>query len=184
MDDYSELVYALQQNAEGKANKLLEEVMYRLKDYLKVVLNASESEAEECTQQVFINVFEQIKRDNINDEKYIFRYMIRACRHEYFRITKENKRYQYPVDDYSEHLTAPAQQLERLMEEDRQRALRDCFRQLSEENQTFIEYFFENPDSSGKQASQYFSISNSSARAKKSRILKELNLCVTKKIED
>jgi RNA polymerase sigma factor (sigma-70 family) len=179
--DYSELVFALQQNKEGKANELLEELLYRLKDYLKVVMNATDSEAEECTQQAFLNVYEQIKKDNIKQEKYIFSYMIRACRHEYFRLSKDQHRFNNPVEDHPGHLVEPAEQVENLMDKDRQRILEECLEELREKSRTFIEYFIDKPDSSTKEAAKYFDISGANVRTKKSRILSRLHHCFKRK---
>ncbi|HEX6983218.1 MAG TPA: sigma-70 family RNA polymerase sigma factor [Balneolaceae bacterium] len=183
VEDYSELVHALRENKKGKANKMLNEVMHRLQDYLKAVLNATEFEAEECTQQVFINVYEQIKKGNIKDEKYIFRYMIQACRHEYFRISEEKKRYKFSIKNYlSEHLVSVPDQIENLVEEDRQRALNVCFDKLREDERTFIKYIFEVPGTTTKQISRQFNISSGHARTKKSRILSKLHECAKRKL--
>jgi RNA polymerase sigma factor (sigma-70 family) len=179
--DYSELVYALQQNKEGKANKLLEELLYRLKDYMQVVLNANEQDAEECTQQAFLNVYEQIRKDNIREEKYIFSYMIRACRHEYFRLSKEQHRFNNPVEDHKEHLVDPAEQIENLMDKDRQRILEVCLDELREKSRKFIEYFIDQPDATTKEASAHFKITGANVRTKKSRILSRLHHCFKRK---
>lgn len=179
--DYSELVHALQENREGKANELLEELMYRLKDYLQVVLNADEKDAEECTQQAFLNVYEQIKKDNIREEKYIFSYMIRACRHEYFRLSKEQHRFNNPMEDHQEHLVDPAEQFENLMDKDRQKILEACLKELREKSRKFIEYFIDKPDATTKEASAHFDISGANVRTKKSRILSRLHHCFKRK---
>ncbi|NGP88379.1 RNA polymerase sigma factor [Fodinibius halophilus] len=179
--DYSELVHALRENKQGKANELLEELLYRLKDYLKVVLNATEREAEECTQQAFLDVFEQIKKDNIREEKYIFSYMIRSCRHEFFRHAKEQHRFNNAMEDHQEHLVDPAEQFTNLMDEDRQRILEACLEELRESSRKFIEYFFEQPDTTTKEASAHFDISGANVRTKKSRILNRLHHCFKRK---
>ena len=179
--DYSELVYALQQNEEGKANELAEEVLDRLKDYLQVVLNADEQDAEECTQQAFLNVYEQIQKDNIREEKYIFSYLIRACRHEYFRYSKEQHRFNNPMEDHEEHLVDPADQVENLMDEDRQEILEACLKELREDKRNFIEYFIDKPDATTKQAAAHFDLSGANVRTKKSRILSRLHHCFKRK---
>lgn len=179
--DYSELVLALQQNKEGKANEMLEEVLYRLKDYLKVVMNASERDAEESIQQAFLNVYEQIRKDNIKNEKYIFSYMLRAARHEYIRLTKDQHKFNYIDDDNREHLVEPAQQIENLMDQDRQRILEACLEELREKSRLFIEYFIDKPDTTTKQASKHFKISGANVRTKKSRILSRLHHCFKRK---
>lgn len=180
-NDYSELVYALQQNREGEVNDLLEDLLYRLKDYMQVVLNASKQDAEECAQEAFLNVYEQIKRDNIKNEKYIFRYLIQACRHEYYRLAKEKTRFNNPMDNHPEHMVEPAEQFKNLMDEDRQKILEACLNELREKSRKFIEYFMDKPDASTKQASAHFDLSGANVRVKKSRILSRLHHCYKRK---
>ncbi len=179
--DYSELVYALQENREGKANELLEELLPRLKDYLKVTMNADEREAEECIHQAFLNVYEQIIQDNIRKEKYIFSYLLRACRHEYIRYSKHQHRFNSPVDDNPEYLVEPAEQIENLLDEDRQRILDECLNELEDKSRRFIEYFIDKPDTSTKEASKHFKISGANVRTRKSRILSRLHHCFKRK---
>lgn len=179
--DYSELVVALQQNKEGKANEMLEEVLYRLKDYLKVVMNADERDAEEAIQQAFLNVYDQIRKDNIKDEKYIFSYMLRAARHEYIRLYKNQHKFNYLEDDHTEHLVEPARQIENLMDQDRQRILEACLKELREKSRVFIEYFIDKPDATTKQASKHFDITGANVRTKKSRIISRLHHCFKRK---
>lgn len=155
--------------------------MHRLKDYLQVVLNADEKDAEECTQQAFLNVYEQIKKDNIREEKYIFSYMIRACRHEYFRLSKEQHRFNNPVEDYQRHLVDPAEQFQNLMDKDRQAILEACLKELRDKSRRFIEYFMDKPDATTKEAAAYFDISGANVRTKKSRILSRLHHCFKRK---
>ena len=76
--DYSELVEALQKGNEAKASELLSEVIPRLEDYLQVVMSAEVNAAKECVQQAFLDVFEQIRRNNIKNNKYIFSYLINS----------------------------------------------------------------------------------------------------------
>lgn len=179
--DYSELVYALQENKNGKANQLLEELMPRLKDYLMVTMNATDSEAEECTHRAFLNVYEQIMQDNIRKEKYIFSYLVRACRHEFIRYTKHQHRFDSPLDDNPDFFVEPADQVTNLLDEDRQEILNECLDQLGEKARTFIEYYFSNPDATTKQASRFFEISGANVRTKKSRIISRLHDCFKSK---
>lgn len=179
--DYSELVYALQENREGKANELLEEVLDRLEEYLEVVLNADKKEAEECAQQAIVNVYEQIRKDNIREEKYIYSYMIRACRHEYFRLSKEQHQFNNPVEDHKEHLVDPGEQIENIMDEDRQKILEACLKELRKQSRTLIEYFIDKPDTTTKEAAAHFDISGANVRTRKSRILSRLHHCFKRK---
>jgi len=182
--DYSELVIALQENREGRANELLEELLPRLMDYLKVTMNASEKDAEECVHQAFLNVLEQIQQDNIKKEKYIFMYLIRACRHEYIRYAKDQHKFNYPIEDHSKHLVEPADQFENLLEEERQQILKACLKELQPKSRRFIEYFIDKPDATTKQASKHFNITGANVRTKKSRILSRLHHCVKRKANE
>lgn len=155
--------------------------MDRLKDYLQVVLNATEQEAEECTHEAFLKVYEQIQKNNIRNEKYIFSYLIKACRHEYFRFSKEQNRFNNPVEDHSDHFIKPAEQFQNLLDEDRQKILEECLMELREKSRKFIEHFIDKPDTTTKQASKHFKISGANVRTKKSRILSRLHYCFKRK---
>lgn len=182
--DYSELVFALQENREGKANEILEEVLPRLKDYLKVTMNATEQEAEECTQQAFINVYEQILKENIRKEKYIFSYLIRACRNEYLSYAKNQHRFSSPIEENHQHFVEPADQIRNLLDEDKQRILEECLDMLREDERELIEYFIDNPDATTKDASNEFDITGANVRTRKSRITSRLHHCFQRKWEE
>lgn len=180
--DYSELVFALQENKKGKANDVLKELLPRLKDYLKVTMNAKESDAEECVHQAYLRVYDQIMKDNIRKEKYIFSYLLRACRNEYIQYMKRQHRFEAPLDnEEADYLNRPAQQIENLMDEDRQRILGECLEELQEKSRRFIEYFIDKPDTTTKEASKHFKISGANVRTKKSRIVSRLHHCFKRK---
>lgn len=179
--DYSELVTALQENKQDKANELLKELLPRLKDYLKVTMNAEEQDAEECVHQALSNVLEQIRKDNIRKEKYIFMYMLKACRHEYIRYSKERNKFNHPIEDHDQHLVAPPDQFENLLDEERQFLLKTCLKELRAKSRRFIKYFIDKPQTTTRQASDHFDISGANVRTKKSRILSRLHHCVKRK---
>lgn len=178
--DYSELVEALQNNDELKAKELLDELVPRLEDYLCVVMNADPNSAQECVQQAILDVFEQIKQDKINDAKFIFSYLIKSCRHEYIRFSKKQHRFNYDESALNE-LYEPEEQLERLIDKDRQRILKECIEELQEKSRVFIEYFMDKPDATTEEASKDFDLSGSNVRTMKSRILSRLHHCYKRK---
>lgn len=180
--DFSELVTAIQNNKEAKANSILKEVMPRLKDYLQVTMNAGEHDAEECIHNAFLSVYEQILKGNIKKEKYIFSYLISACRNEYIAYAKSQHRFEStPIEDSTEHLVTPAKQVENLLDEDKQRILEECLNNLEEKNRRFIRYFIDKPDATTKEASKFFDLSGANVRTKKSRIISRLHHCVKRK---
>lgn len=183
--DYSEMVYALKEGDKVKADSLLKELSFRLKDYLQVVLGANKEDAEECSQEALLIVYEQIMQDNINDEKRIFSYLLTVCRNEYFSMRKNRwAKDTDPMGDpsnYEHHLVGPAEQVEKLQDEERQKILEACLNKLSEEARTFIEYLLEKPKTTTKEASKYFDMSEANVRTTKSRILSRLHHCFQRK---
>lgn len=179
------MVYALKEGDKVKADSLLKELSFRLKDYLQVVLGANKEDAEECSQEALLIVYEQIMQDNINDEKRIFSYLLTVCRNEYFRMRKDRwTKDIHPMGDpsnYEHHLVDPAEQVEKLQDEERQKILEACLKKLSEEARTFIEYLLEKPRTTTEEASKYFDMSEANVRTTKSRILSRLHYCFQRK---
>lgn len=181
--NYSELVDALQDGDRDTANTVLSEVMPRLVDYLEVVMNADKRTAKECVQQACLDVFEQIHKDKIRNSKYIFSYLIKSVRNEYIRYTKYQHRFSYSEDSL-DHIVEPEQQFENLVEEDRQRILKECLEELGKKNKRFILYIFEYPDATTKALSSQFKLSEANVRTKKSRIISRLHDCYKSKSDD
>lgn len=178
--DYSELVDALQNGDEVKAGELIEELVPRLVDYLVVVMNAGRSAAEECVQQAFLDVFEQIRKDNINDSKYIFSYFIKASRHEYLRYAKREHKFKYEEEALNV-LYEPEQQMTNLLDKERQRILAECLEELQDKSKRFIEYFIDKPDATTEEAQEEFGLSSANVRTRKSRIISRLHHCYKRK---
>jgi len=178
--DYSELVEALQKGNEAKASELLSEVIPRLEDYLQVVMSAEENAAKECVQQAFLDVFEQIRRNNIKNNKYIFSYLIKSCRHEYIRYVKREHKFDYDEESFNE-IYEPEEQFQNLLDKERQRILEECLGELRKKSREFIEYFMDRPDASTDDAVEEFDISNANVRTKKHRILSRLHHCYKRK---
>lgn len=178
--DYSELVVALQNGDDLRANQLLEELLPRLVDYLKAAMNADEDAAKDCVYQAFADVYEKIREDKIKNEKFIFKYLIQASRNEYIKYVNWEKRYDRSDNDI-DHIVEPAKQFEQLLDEERQQILEQCLDELREKTRKFISYFFEKPYVSTEQAHKHFQISRANVRTKKTRILKKLHECYKRK---
>lgn len=178
--DYSELVEALQKGDDEKASALLSEVIPRLEDYLQVVMSAGPNAAKECVQQAFLDVFEQIRKNNIKKNKYIFSYLIKACRHEYLRYAKREHKFDYEEEAFNE-VYEPEQQFQNLLDKERQRILEECLGELRKKSRQFIEYFMDKPDASTEDAVQEFELSSANVRTKKHRILSRLHHCYKRK---
>ncbi|MEQ9310070.1 MAG: sigma-70 family RNA polymerase sigma factor [Balneolaceae bacterium] len=178
--DYSELVDALQQGDEFKSGELINEIMPRLEDYLVVVMSAERNAAKECVQQAFLDVFEQVRRDKIKESKYIFSYLIKSCRHEYLRYAKREHKFKYEEEALNV-LYEPEEQLQNLLDKERQRILEECLNELKAKSKKFIEYFIDKPDATTEEATDEFGLSSANVRTRKSRILSRLHHCYKRK---
>lgn len=172
--DYSTLVSYLQLQKTRKANELLEEVIPKLVDYLKVTMGADDNTAKECVQQAFLNVYERILDDKIRDPKTILSYFMQTSRNELLNLQASRKRYSnYEIPE--DGMIEPAEQIDRLVDEERADALKVCLSKLEDDSREFINYFMENPGVSSKQASTRFDMTEGNVRTKKSRITKQLH---------
>lgn len=172
--DYSELVDTLNSGDKKKSAALLREVIPRLEEYLQVTLNSEVNTAKECVQQALLNVYEQIKKDNIKEPRFIFSYLMRACRNEYINYKRSRGRYVNGESTF-QHMVEPATQIENLIDEERQRLLKECVSELEEDSREFIQYFLDNPDASTKEASRHFKLTEANVRTKKSRLIQQLH---------
>ncbi|MEX0856637.1 MAG: sigma-70 family RNA polymerase sigma factor [Balneolaceae bacterium] len=177
--NFSELVEALERGDDASASELLSEVLPRLQDYLCVVMNAKQQDASECIHQAFLNVFEQIRKGNIKNTKYIFNYLLKTSRNEYIRYLKRQHKFNY--DNELSEMSDPEEQLSNLMDKERQRILEKCLSELQEKSREFIEYFIDKPDSTTEEAVKAFNLSSANVRTKKSRILSRLHHCYKRK---
>jgi len=172
--DYSELVISLLNGEQRRAEKLMEELIPKLEEYLRVVMGANKQAAEECAQQAFMNVYEHIMANKIKVPKYILSYLLRACKNEYIRYQNNEKRY-LNSDDTFHQMVEPAKQIESLVDEERKALLKECLSELDPESREFISFFLKNPDASTKDASKHFNLTGGNVRTKKSRLTKQLH---------
>lgn len=179
--DYSDLVDALMDGDEESSNRLLKEVMPRLIDYLQVVMNATLQEAEECAHQAFADVFERIRKGKINENKYIFSYLITTSRNQYLHYKKTQHRFDMDPEE-GIHQAKPADQIQSLIDDERMAILESCMEQLDPDDRKLISYMLANPDATTKQISGKFGLSGANVRTKKSRLTHRLHHCFKRKM--
>lgn len=178
--DYSELVGALKKGDDATSNRLLEEVIPRLEEYLRVVLRADPNTATECVQQAFSDVYERVRKGKIKNEKYIFSYMLTASRNEFLRYAKYQHKFDSDSDAAYEQVE-PAEQVKSLMEKERMNLLEECMFELDRESRGFIKYIMQNPDMTSKEYGEHFELTEANVRTKKSRIVNLLHHCFKRK---
>jgi len=178
--DYSGLIDAILRDDREAVDFLSADLMKRVILYLKIRMGAPESIAEECAYQAFSDVFEMIRNDRISDRKSIFKYFLTASRNEYLRFKKIEQRSDLDPSYSENFIPEPAQQLQKLIDEERQKLLKKCLQKLSEDNRNFILTFFSSTSVNLLEISEKFSFSYAKTRTLKTRIMQELQKCVEK----
>ena len=143
-------------------------------------MGAPQSVAEECAYQAFSDVFEMIRRDKILDRKSILKYFITAARNEYLRLMSKEQKYEPDLDEDDFFLPEPADQLDNLIDEERQNQLNKCLNRLTEKHQQFILAIFSGKSVHLTDIAQRFGFSYAKTRTLKTRIIQNLQDCVKK----
>jgi len=179
--DYSNLVTALKENKTREVNELIEALRPRLMAFLRVHMNASEADAEDCAQDSLLSSIEIIKEGRLKDPDQLVSYILSTCKNNYLKMKKKQRA--ESVDEIpEEHQHSPGQ-LQSLLDEEKERLLELCLNQLKEEYQRFMQYWFDHPDSHTKKVAAEFDISINNAWTRKHRLIKKLNECYQKKSE-
>lgn len=179
--DYSNLAEAIRANNSEEINDCLETLIPRMKRFLKVQMNASDADAEDCAQQTLLVCIEKIRDDKIEKPDRILSYILTTCRNTYLKMKRKNKETYLDKIPSTRH-TEP-RQLSNLVDKEREDILRWCVKQLKKKHRKFINYWFKNPDYKAKKVADYFGLSESNTWTRKHRIIKKLNNCYEKKNE-
>ena len=176
--EYSELIKAVESDDRLKANELLKSLTPRLIRFLKLHMNASKQDAEDCTQQALIKAIDAIKEGKIRDKERILSFLLTTCRHTYLNLLKRTNRYLH--DEISSDQTHKPRQLLSLLDKERRKLLEWCISQLSESYRALIDFMFSYPDATAKATATHFGISRSNVWTRKHRIIKKLSECFQK----
>lgn len=177
--NYSNLVTALQEDDSQTVNELIEALRPRLMAFLRVHMNASHADAEDCAHDSLISSIEVIKEGGLQNPDQVVSYILSTCRNNYLKM--QNKHRPEAVEEFSdEHQHAP-RQLQSLLDEEQERLLEWCLNQLKEEYQRFMQYWFDHPDAHAQKVADNFDISVNNAWTRKHRLVKKLNECYQEK---
>lgn len=177
--DYSKLVTAIKENDTKKLNELLDALRPRLIAFLRVHMNASREDAEDCAQDSLVDSLEVIREDRLNDPGHVVSYILSTCRNNYLKMQKKH-RPELMKDISKNHRQSP-RQLQSLLDDEQQRLLEWCLSQLKKEYQKFMQYWFDNPDIHTNKVAEHFGISVSNAWTRKHRLIQKLNECYREK---
>jgi RNA polymerase sigma factor (sigma-70 family) len=179
--EFSELVKAIDQNDRPATNRILKKITPRLIRFLTVHMGAERQDAEDCAQLALLNAFEAIKDGSIRNADRIFSFLLTSCKNNYLNLIKKDR--DYSLDDISFDQSQKPRQLLSMMDDERRRILELCLQQLSESYKTFIDFWFDYPDTDAKAAATHFGITVNNTWTRKHRILKKLSNCYQKKIK-
>lgn len=178
--DYSDLVTALKENDTKRANELIEALRPRLMAFLRVHMNASREDAEDCAQDSLLTSIEVIKEDRLNDPEQVVSYILSTCRNTYLKMKKKNR--EESIEEVSQRQRQEPRQLQSILNKEQERLLEWCLKQLKEEYQKFMQYWFDHPDAEASKVADHFNISVSNAWTRKHRLINKLNECYREKI--
>ncbi|MCC5925041.1 MAG: sigma-70 family RNA polymerase sigma factor [Bacteroidetes bacterium] len=171
---------AIEERNKAQIDEYVTDMVPRLTEYLVITFGANLNVARECVQQAFVAVLERIAARAMADDTNITAYLMIVSRNEYFAYLKNEHRSGSAVFQEMFY-TEPAEQLQALMDEDRQRILELCLQTLDGRSRELIAYMFKRPEASLLKVSKVFGISPVNVRTRKSRIINKLADCYQKK---
>jgi transcriptional regulator with XRE-family HTH domain len=77
---------------------ILSQIEPHLIKYLQVAMDSEEFVARESVKKTFIDLLDEIRRDEIKNNKYLFSYLLSNVRHQYINTVKEEVRINFSKD--------------------------------------------------------------------------------------
>lgn len=179
--DCSDLYEAIRTGDDEQVNRLIPHLQKVLNKYLRSTMQADVNDAKDCVQQAFLFTIQKIRSDQINDPSSLFYYLLRACRNHYLRMIRHDD---LSIEDSTlDYAITPATQINTLVSKEKKRILHECLDELNENHRNFIDYWMSHPGSEASVVSRKFNISINNVWTRKHRIIKLLNECYQKKID-
>lgn len=179
--DYSKFVEAILQNDDSVISKQVKVITRVLIKFLMVRLGASFHDAEDCAQTTLLIAINKIRDRQLDHPEAIINYLFTTAKHEYFRVLSKNREINY--EDLPEHHSIKADQLDKLLVEEKLTVLQDCLAELRADHKEFIEFWFNHPAYEAAVVADHFGISVSNVWTKKHRIIQILNECLEQKLK-
>lgn len=179
--NYAPLVKAIQEGDQKTANRMIAEATPILIQMLKVRMNASQEDAEDAVQKMFLYVIQAIREDRIENPSGLLSYMIMSCRHNYLKKV-ETDRHDSLDDQIREPSTVP-DQLSRLINSELQEIYMDCIDRLKESYKTFYRYYLKHEEKDASEIAKEFGMSVNNVWTRKHRILTRIRKCVQSKMD-
>jgi RNA polymerase sigma factor (sigma-70 family) len=179
--DYSKFVDAVLDQDEITITQQVNVITPVLIKFLMVRLDASIHDAKDCAQNTLLIALEKIREDKITNPDYVINYLFTTAKHEYYKQLSKDREINY--EDLPEHHSDKADQLSKLLDDEKMNILKRCIEDLKADYQKYIEYWFQNPGYETAVVADHFKISVSNAWTKKHRVINTLKDCFEKKIK-
>lgn len=178
--DYEKFAEALNSGDSKEVEALYSEAFEILCRYLSINFNADHQDAQECAQHALVMTMERLQKGAIRNKKSLFSYLLKSAKNHYVRMKQEQEK--NSLHDNIERYIPIQEQADLMVTEERKKALQSCLAALDEPSREFILYWLENPDAKSGEVAQNFNITVNNVWTKRHRIIKKLNKCVRKKI--
>lgn len=178
--DYSKFVTAIVEEDQDALNAISPIISKVLIKFLIVRMGAEQLDAEDSVQNTLLLTIQKIKNDKLKNPDTIIYYMFTTAKNDYLKQLSKKKESIHDgiADTYFEN----GDQLERLLDNERQKILQYCLSKLKKDHKTYISYWLENPEDEASDVASRFGISVNNAWTKKHRIIQLLKECVNKNI--
>lgn len=178
---FVEMFYrAVLEHDEANIAKAINELRPNLVLFLKASMRASQNDAEDAIQNVFMYTVNNIRAGKIENAEKIGTYIVKAAKNQYLSIIRKTEL--ESLDDNQEYVATLAEQIEILIEEEKIEALRDCVDDLEEKNRSFMQMWLKKPNEKAEVIANYFKMSVNNVFTKKHRLIKILSDCVKFKL--
>jgi DNA-directed RNA polymerase specialized sigma24 family protein len=178
-----ELQAALSSGVYSQVEQVIPKLRPGLVDFLRIRFRIPLHDAEDAAGSAILEMLERLAEGQTFELNNLLAYLRVSARNYHFRSKNRLERFEARENitdsdtdemalDYFEELTS----------EEQEAALRKCVATLAEQSRTFLEYVLRNAASAAEDLAKHFQMSVSAFWTRKSRLIKQLHECVTKKI--
>ena len=178
--DYSKFVTAILEEDQDALNTISPVISRVLIKFLMVRMGADQLDAEDSVQNTLLLTIQKIKNDKLKNPDTIIYYMFTTAKNDYLKQLSKKREPVY--DDVPDVHFENGDQLERLLDDERQKILQYCLSKLKKDHKAYICYWLENPEDEAADVAGRFGISVNNAWTKKHRIIQLLKECINKNI--
>ncbi|MCH8569484.1 MAG: hypothetical protein LAT67_14510 [Balneolales bacterium] len=176
-----ELIQLIKDDNQPELSRVAGKMKAKMVLYLRSALRVKRDVAEECVHNVFLRIFDGIRKGKINNVENIYGYCIISVKNEYFQYLRDSEK-KPEIQELQPEETpqpVPVNKIEILFSRGRQIVLRKCVEALSKDRKSFFFRILQYLDYSDREAAELLNLGYGKFRTTKSRIINLLHDCVT-----